>query len=537
MRDFLLNEALKRLAAEAATQLSTLVASGDQIPFDVAEQDGPESLFYRYEPLTAQFVREREDELRVLPAFSTAREAVERAGIAATYLEARGEPIPPDPGARANRMLIAFIAALWDGCTEFSLDRTRLESALTVLDAEVCDLDEADVLVVPLVGLRMRPARLDLPSGVQIVRADAVEAPAEAMSSEGMERAAWEPQFLAVAEQGEEADSAKQALAQLRELISVMRLFKSGGIGLGPYAFASVGEGGWRRVATGAPPTRAGGYALSEQEATELVELARALEARPDPNGALGWAVRRFELGCARESALEGLSDHLLSLRAMLDGQGPVGATLSMRAAALICDETTDRAEAGERVDRALELERSLMSGATAPGAQGLAAWIENGLRRILCEAALGELGADLGAAAEETLIATGLEAGDAAIAISVQDPPNLLASEVEDLETKDFEVEAFETGDFRDEEEQMDQDTRIMEPVPHEDEIRITATNWLEEVAIEDNTLEWPAGDSEIGQRERIDTPRVRHLFPVPEDADWEVGELNYDHYHRHAG
>jgi hypothetical protein len=23
-----------------------------------------------------------------------------------------------------------------------------------------------------------------------------------------------------------------------------------------------------------------------------------------------------------------------------------------------------------------------------------------------------------------------------------------------------------------------------------------------------------------------------VRHLFPVPEDADWEVRELKYDHY-----
>jgi hypothetical protein len=25
-----------------------------------------------------------------------------------------------------------------------------------------------------------------------------------------------------------------------------------------------------------------------------------------------------------------------------------------------------------------------------------------------------------------------------------------------------------------------------------------------------------------------------VRHLFPVPENADWEVRELRYDHYER---
>ncbi len=43
--------------------------------------------------------------------------------------------------------------------------------------------------------------RLALPNGVRVVRSDSIEAPVEAMRSEGMGRAAWEPQFLAVAEQ------------------------------------------------------------------------------------------------------------------------------------------------------------------------------------------------------------------------------------------------------------------------------------------------------------------------------------------------
>jgi hypothetical protein len=80
------------------------------------------------------------------------------------------------------------------------------------------------------------------------------------------------------------------------------------------------------------------------------------------------------------------------------------------------------------------------------------------------------------------------------------------------------------------------DQDTRIMEPIPDQDEIRITATNWLEEVDVEDgNTLEWH-GASRAQGREPIDTPTVRHLFPVPDDADWRVRELEYDHYRRDA-
>ena len=80
------------------------------------------------------------------------------------------------------------------------------------------------------------------------------------------------------------------------------------------------------------------------------------------------------------------------------------------------------------------------------------------------------------------------------------------------------------------------DDDTRIMEPVPAEDEIRITATNWLEEVEVDEgSTLEWH-GASRAEDREPIDTPTVRHLFPVPEDADWQVRELDYDHYRRDA-
>lgn len=537
MRDPLLNEALKRLAAEAATRFSALVASGERIPFDVAERAGPDALFHSYLPLTSQFVRERETELRSLPAHEPACRAVEEAGIAAAYLEARGEPVPADPGERAAAMLTAFVASLWDGCGEFSLERERLDGALAALDAEVSDPAEADVLIAPLTGLRMPLPRLRLPRGVQILRADSFEAPLEALRSEGSERAAWEPRFLALAEQGEGADSAAAALRQLRELVSVMRLFKAGGVGLGPYAFAPTGEGRWRRVASGAPAVRPGGYSLSEEETVELAELASALEARPDPAGTLAWAVRRFELGLERGSALEGLSDQLLALRALLGGRGPVGASLPRRAAALLAPAAEARDAAAARIERALELERELMGGASgsaaAAGAEApleLAGWVEEGVRRVLRAAALGELGTDLGTAADETLIATGLAEGDAEITVSAADPPALpIATEVWD-ETGGDRLEP------RLEEEDDMQDTRILEPIPAEGEIRITATDWLDEVEGDGDAsaLEWPAGRSGAARRERIDTPRVRHLFPVPEDADWEVRELDYDHYSR---
>lgn len=561
MRDFLLNESIKRLATEAASRFSSMVAMGEEIPFDVAADATDDSAFYSYVPMTGRYVIEHAEELRSLPSFPAACEAAVEAGVAAPYLEARGEAVPADPAARAELMLTTFFASLWDGAAGFAIDRERLEAALATLDAESRDADEAEVLLVPLVGLRMSMPRLQLPHNVRIVRADSIEAPVDAMRSEGMGRAAWEPQYLAVAEQ--DADGgAESALMQLRELVSVMRMFKGGGIGLGPYAFAPTGEGCWQRIATGAPATRPGGYRLSEAEGEELVEFAGALEARPDPDSALSWAVGRFEMGCERPTALEGLSDHLLAMRAVLEGHGPVGASLPLRAAALIEDEMLDRLQARERVEDVLELERAMMNGLPIERAVELATWMEEGTRKLLRQAALGELGNDLSTVADETLIVNGLEGGDAEITVSVQSEapaeepePGLEAEMEEDLASELEEVPEFRViarpeplaepepsaelqlpVDELPEEEYVEQETRIMEPVPAEDEITITATPWLEEVSDprSGDTIQWPAdADRDIQHRERVDTPRVRHLFPVP-DSDWDVEHLEFEYSRR---
>ncbi|HEU4461639.1 MAG TPA: hypothetical protein VFR75_03485 [Solirubrobacterales bacterium] len=550
MRDFLLNESIKRLAAEAATRLSSLVAMGEEIPFDVAAESGDDSAFYSYVPMTGRYVVEHGDELRALPSFGPAREATVEAGVAAPYLEARGESVPADPGARAELMLITFFSELWEGSAGFTLDRERLETALTTLDAESRDADEAETLLAPIVGLRMSMPRLQLPHGIRILRADSIEAPVDAMRSEGMGRAAWEPQYLAVAEQDE--DGVEGALQQLRELISVMRLFKGGGIGLGPYAFAPTGEGCWRRIATGAPATRPGGYRLSEGEAEELIAFGTTLEARPDPDTALTWAVGRFEMGCERATALEGLSDHLLAMRAVLEGHGPVGASLPLRAAALIADEQLDRIEAGEKVEAVLGLERAMMNGRPIERAVELATWTEDGVRGLLRQAALGELGADLSTVADETLIVNGLAEGDAQITVSESfepepepEPEIEVESEIDfapEPEEGEISIEAIEPDPSAElrlpfeelpEEEDVEQETRIMEPVPAEDEIRITATPWLEEVSDPrgGDTIQWPAdAERDLQHREKIDTPRVRHLFPVP-DSDWEVEHLEFEY------
>src|SRR4029077_13457254 len=175
-----------------------------------------------------------------------------------------------------------------------------------------------------------------------------------------------------------------------------------------------------------------------------------------------------------------------------------------------------------------------------------LATWIEDGVRRLLRQAALGELGTDLSATADETLIATGLEAGDAEITVYAEDVPPVdefrivEAPEPEPAASAPFdrveeidELEgAVELGGEVEAEDHMD--TRILEPIPGPGEITVTATHWLDEVDQETSSghsLEWPAAEErDLQHRERIDTPRVRHLFPGP-DSNWDLSppEVEY--------
>jgi hypothetical protein len=268
-----------------------------------------------------------------------------------------------------------------------------------------------------------------------------------------------------------------------------------------------------------------------------------------------------------------------------------VGAALPVRAAALVA-EAGEREEATSRIQAAFELERSLICGREGDtgAALGLAAWVEECVRTLLREAALGDLGTDLGAAADESLIAAGLQAGDGSGA-EADEWDSFLEEEVADFTVtaqEQADASASERDDAAD-----DSVTRLLEPIPQDtSEIRVTwlgdkarpgerrpeegvdpvpvaeeaeaeadelddgadwgfaeddgeetdmrDRDWLSEVSREERaTLEWPAAGEQPREhepdREPIDSPRVRHLFPVPEDADWEVRELQYDR--RRAG
>ncbi len=437
MRDLVASEALRTMARDAAKRFRELVAAGHEIPYDVQEP-GNGSPLPRYVPLTQRFVRDHAPALLELDSFGSACAAIESAELAGPYLEEFRIDVPANGRERAELAGTVFLCRLWTDSTDFSLDGDRLGEAIAELEAGGATRDDEIEVVVPLRGLQMPVVRLELATAT-IVRADTVEVPAEARASEGNGAAGWEPTFLAAArvsaneaseEDGERnPDAGARSVEAFRQLITSLRLFQSGGVGLGPYAWTRTGADRWRRIATGAGRPRRGGYRLAEDVLGDLTTLSRVLAYRSTPfdrpghdgpavPGAVARAISRFEAGLERNVVLEALNDYLLALRFVLEGGGPADLGLAMRVAAL-CAEPERRSETKAIVDRGLALERELWSGEPAPAAEGAptaaetAVAIEALTRAILRDAACGHLGGDLRSTADEILLADGLAVGE----------------------------------------------------------------------------------------------------------------------------
>jgi hypothetical protein len=434
MRDLVVCEALKVMARDASKRLRELVAQGEQLPYDVREAEASSPL-PQYIPLTERFVRDHSQALSALDSFGAACAAIESADLASPYLESFGIAVPGEARKRGELAAVVFLCRLWAGSTDFSLDEARLASAIAELEAggEIAE-DEIEV-IVPLRGFHMPVTRLELATAT-IVRADAVDVPTEARAAEGSGAAGWEPAFLAATRvsesdpaDGRNLDAGARAVEAFRQLITTLRLYKGGGVGLGPYAWTRAGEHRWRRIATGAGRPRQGGYRLVEEELSDLAVFSRALAYRSTAfgrpaqgeqglSGGLARAIPRFEAGLERAVVIDALNDYLLTLRFVLEGGGAAQLGLSIRVAAL-CAEPEQRGETKAVIDRAISLERELWSGEPAPAGEGAAtpaqtaAMVEHLTRAILRDAACGHLGSDLRATADEILLADGLAVGE----------------------------------------------------------------------------------------------------------------------------
>ena len=423
MRDKILEESLKRLAAETSTRFSALVATGDEIPFDVAENDGESAHFYRYVPLTSGYVESRFEEVRSLPSYGPARGAVVAAGVSANFLESRGLTVPADPAARADEMIRVFISELWEGASEFSLNLSRIEAILDEIEVESRDIREADLLMVPLAGFEMTLDDVEFGNGTRIVRAGSVEAPVEAISSEGTDRNAWQPACLATVPLGSGPESPREALGRISDLVMALRLAKDGCVGMGPYAFAPVGDDAWRKIETGATPVRRGTYLMLEADVDLADELLGLIGRGAVQSAGMGFAIRRFCFGLERPGPIEAISDHLLAVKAAVTGETVIDTPAAVRAAALIGEfDDGSEGDVRGRMEAAFELEATLIAGGSVTSVGGesatyLAAWVEDSVRGMIRRALLGEFGSDLNVTAEEILITEGLGSGEGSIA------------------------------------------------------------------------------------------------------------------------
>ena len=432
MRDLVLREGLKTMAGDAALLLRDLLASGVEVPYEVRET-GQGSALAEYVPQTSAFIRDNAAQLATLDSYGTACAAIESDDLATPYLREMGVPIPADSRRRAELAGVVFLCRLWQGSTDFTLDDVRLtETIEELLDCGEVSLGEVEI-AVPLRGFQMEVEKLEL-AGATIVRSDTVDVPVEARGSDGMGGAAWEPSFLVVARidsigaSDDGSDTGIRAVAAFKHVVTTLRLFKAGGVALGPHAWVKAGGDRWRRISTGAGKPRPGGYRLADSELGELSALSHGLAHPSTPfnrmsKGAGGFAailaraLSRFEAGLERPVSVEALNDYLLTLRFLLEGGGPASLSMSMRVAAL-CAEPDDRTAVKAVIDRAIALERELWSGEPVIGDSrslpaDVAAEVEDMTRAILRDAALGHLGSELRTTADEVLLGDGLRVGE----------------------------------------------------------------------------------------------------------------------------
>jgi hypothetical protein len=556
-----LEEALRRLAVEAADLFEELLANGAEMPFDLEPTDDGPLPMYSYAPLTDQFIERHLAELRRLEAFIEVREIA------------------------GEETALGFLIGLWAGKGEFDIAANRLQGAIDgVLSMISSDSDEATPageVIVPLIGFHMPKDEIEL-DGVRILRADLVEdAPADAVEA-SRSSGRGKPGFLARVSCGVAAVAPAAAVADdLRRALRTLRLFRPGAVGLASHGWAKR-TGGWERFGTGVGRPRQGGYRLTGNEVPELEGFARTLTERSSRIPPLDWAASRFELGVERSSLIEALSDYLLALRGLLEGGGPARTSLSARVAALACPPH-EREQGRVTVERALAMERKLMSGGRYRPVAGASpldviAEIEELLRRLLKGMATGELGGDLRVAADEVLLYDGL-AASYVDAPSIGETAEWRLPEPSGDEDQGLDLSALADGHFSeaeievkriaedaetgtgtneiplpsvrrggDDRSPVEEDTarttrivvdnvelpEIMPESDHRPSAEPDIRDRMDWFSAGDGEPEWPAFARPRHRREHVNrepsTDRVRYLFPVPDATDWSVGELRYE-------
>jgi hypothetical protein len=413
MRNRALYGALRDFALEAAALLTDDLRAGAEVEFDVIDQAGRRGpALYRYQPRTAAFLTERWPRLRALDTCSAA--AAELGSGAALWLHVNGGASKLS-GEQAEPALQAMLERLYEDATSFGFPEERFERVYREVEATLYRDALAARVVAPLRGVAIEADRIELGDGLSLVRGEIADAPAEAVYPENGD---GEPAVVCVLERdvtAEDGITATEAEERFTRLVSALRLWAPGRIGLGAPGWRSTDGGPWQPLPFGGGPAApAGDWFLPSGEEAGLREFFAAID-RADPPQHVAWARARFEMGCERGSDADALSDYLLGLCALLDATSDAGeASLALRVAAL-CAEEGRRRLVQRRVESAIALERFVMGGGPRSWPDGdspteLVAEVEGHLRAMLRDVLCGYLDSDLKGVADDILLETNPE-------------------------------------------------------------------------------------------------------------------------------
>jgi hypothetical protein len=412
MRNRVLHDALRDFALESASLLTDDLRDRAEVEFDVIEdaasgRGGP--VLYRYKPRIEAFIGERWARLRELPACAAA--AAELGAGATMWLRVNGLR-----GEQAEPALRAMLERLYEDATSFGFPEERFERLYQELEVTLYHDAVHARVVVPLRGAAMAAERVDLGDGLSLVRGDLADAPPEAVWPDPLEHGAGgEPAVLCALarDAAVEGIPAAEAAERFAKVVTALRLWAPGAVGVGAPAWRRADEGRWQPLPLGVGGEIGGGdgWFLPAGVEAGLAEFFAAVDAA-DPPRTVAWALGRFEMGSARGRDAEALSDYLLALRALLDATSDAGeASLALRVAAL-CAEEGRRKLVQRRIEAAIGLERYVMGGAAGvrtgdDSPRELVAEVEAHLRALLRDVLCGYLDADLKSVADDILLET----------------------------------------------------------------------------------------------------------------------------------
>jgi len=386
MHNRALHDSLAAFVEEAAWQLAEEVSGGAEVPFELIEQGRATAPLYCYRPLTGRFIADRIGILVRLESYAPTAQLLSQLPDLPAYLAQRGRAVPKgDARGHADAVLHAFLAAVWQDATDFVFERERFESAYAELEQAAYAGCTLSVVLTPVDGLVIESDEVALGDGMSLVRAHTLQDRPAGLGGD-------QHQTVAVLTLEDGLESAGR---RLRRLQTALRLWDDAEPALGPTAYARTDGSAWMAIALASGVRRAAGDCLLTAEEEDPLRAFCNLVARRTPRaGELAWALRRFELGCERGSAVEALTDWLLTGRALLaDVDTPGYEHLAERLAA-ICAERDSRHRLEQRVREAISLERAAMAGfvRASPEVEVLVSELGGCLRAVLRDILCGHL-------------------------------------------------------------------------------------------------------------------------------------------------